>query len=58
MLEQKTLSFTLYNERNRSRNVTAKVIVVRELSYNGIIGLDLLIKYGAKINFAKKVDFT
>ena len=53
MLGQKTLSFTLFNERNWSRNVTAKIIAVRELPCNGIIGLDVLMKYGATINLAK-----
>ena len=54
MLGKKTLSFTLFNECNSCRNVTAIVIVVRGLPYKGIIGLDFLKKYGAKINLAKE----
>ena len=53
MLGQKTLLFTLFNERNGSRNVRAKVIVARGPPYKGIIGLDFLMKYGATINLVK-----
>ena len=50
VLGQKTISFSLFNERNGSRIVTAKVVVVRGLPYKGIIGIDFLMKYSAKIN--------
>ena len=54
VLGQKTMSFSLFNERNGSRNVTAKVVVVRGLPYKGIIGIDFLMKYSAKINIGKR----
>ena len=53
MLEQKTLSFNLFNELNGNRNISAKVFAVRELPNKGIIGLAFLMKYGATINLAK-----
>ena len=55
VLGQKTVSFNLFNERNGSRNVTAKVVVVRGSPYKGIIGVDFLMKYSAKINIEKKL---
>ena len=54
VLGQKTISFSLFNERNGSRIVTAKVVVVRGLPYKGIIGIDFLMKYSAKINIGKR----
>ena len=55
VLGQKTVSFDLFNERNGSRNVTAKVVVVRGLPYKGFIGTDFLMKYRAKVNVGKKL---
>ena len=54
VLGQKTVSFNLFNERNGSKNVTAKVVVVRRLPYKGIIGIGFLMKYRAKINIGKR----
>ena len=54
VLCQKTMSFSLFNERKESRNVTAKVAVVRGIPYKGFIGIDFLMKYGAKLNVGKR----
>ena len=57
VLGQKTVSFSLFNECNGCRNVISKVVVVRGLSYKGILGIDFAMKYCAKIKIRKKINF-